>query len=241
MKRRVNLFSLMVGISLSIILMTSGTSTGEMLGSDAPDFVLTDLNGRPFQLTQNLDKHIILVYMQVYCHTCRQEVPLINQIQREYPNIHVIGISLGNDEAEVSEFKKVFHAQFTILPDPKKEILKKYLVSTVPLIDVIDKTGTIRYRGKLDALQDFKDILDAILQEKEVVGSDLWNKPPAFTLKTSEGQEISFQDILARKTILLTFFSLDNAMRAFNMPSVTFFRSASGSDSRNCEKTRSLV
>ena len=210
MKKRLSLFSAIAGTLLCIELMIPGISSGEMLGSDAPDFTLADSKGNPFKLSQNLDKYVVLVYMQAYCHTCREDVPLINQIYSEYPNIHVIGILIGNDEVEASEFKKAFHTQFLILPDPKKKVLRKYAISTVPLIDVIDKTGTIRFRGKLDSLTEFKDILDGILKMKEVIGANLWNRPPLFSLKTSEGRNFDFHDMWAKKTVLLTFFSLKN-------------------------------
>lgn len=164
MKRTVPLFVSIVGMLLSVTLMP-GASLGEMLGASAPDFVLTDSEGRPFQLSKKLDKHVVLVHMQVFCYECRQEVPLINQIVKEYLDIHIVAISTGNDEAEVSEFKKVFDVHYPILPDPDKVVLKKYSINSVPHIDVIDKTGTIRYRGEIHSLAEFKSILDGILQK----------------------------------------------------------------------------
>lgn len=79
MKRTVTLFVSIVGMLLSVTLMP-GASRGEMLGAGAPDFVLTDSEGCSFQLSKKLDKHVVLVHMQVFCYECRQEVPLINQI-----------------------------------------------------------------------------------------------------------------------------------------------------------------
>lgn len=178
-----------------------------MVGSDAPDFSLTDLQGNLLQLSKVRDKPVMLVHMQVYCHTCREEIPLINQIYREYKNVYVMALAIGNDKAEVSEFVKLFHPEFPILPDPRKQILQKYFITTVPLIDLIDKTGTIRYRGKLDSLSGFKGILEDLLKDKELVGSDLWNKPPDFTLPNSEGGEFHLGDHLGTKTLLLSFFS----------------------------------
>ncbi|MBI2875940.1 MAG: redoxin domain-containing protein [Candidatus Tectomicrobia bacterium] len=180
---------------------------GDIVGSDAPDFSLADLQGNTVQLSKIRDKPVVLVHMQVYCHTCREEVPLINQIYREYKNVRVLAVAVGNDSAEVSDFIKAFHAEFPILPDPQKQILKRYFLSTVPLIDLIDKSGTIRYRGKLHSMPEFKSILEDLLKDKEMVGSDLWNKPPDFTLPNSEGGEFHLGDHLGQKTLLLSFFS----------------------------------
>ncbi|MBI1987891.1 MAG: redoxin domain-containing protein [Nitrospinae bacterium] len=197
------------GLLLSVVLwlLPASLLAGDIVGSDAPDFSLTDLQGKLVQLSKIRDKPVMLVHMQVYCHTCREEVPMINQIYREYKNVYVMALAIGNDRAEVSEFVKIFHAEFPILPDPRKQILQNYFIPTVPLIDLIDKTGTIRYRGKLDSLPEFKGILEDILKDKEVVGADLWNKPPDFTLPNSEGGEFHLGEHLGKKTLLLSFFS----------------------------------
>ena len=139
-----------------------------------------------------------------------EEVSLFNKIYREHKDIQVIAIAIGNDNEETRTFKKSFKAEFLLLSDPQKEVYKKYFVHTVPLIDVIDRTGTIRYRGKIGVYAEFASIMEKIIKEKEVVGASLWNKPPDFTLVSTEGESVHLYDNIGKKTILITFLSVRN-------------------------------
>lgn len=195
-------------LPLLILLVLPQLAMADMLGSEAPDFSLKALEGNPVSLSRYHGKVVMLIHFNVYCHTCREEVPLINQIQRRHKNLQIIGIAIGNDREETLEFKKNYQPEFLLVPDPGKEVFKKYFVATVPLIDVIDRTGTIRYRGKFPGYEEFNSILEKIVEEKEVVGSDLWNMPPDFTLTTTQGEAFRLHDIIGKKTVLLTFLSI---------------------------------
>jgi peroxiredoxin len=179
-----------------------------MLGTAAPDFSLKDLEGNIISLSQFAGKPVLLIHLNAYCHTCREEVPLFNKIYREHKDIQVIAIAIGNDNEETLTFKKNFKAEFLLLTDPQQEVYRKYYVHTVPLIDVIDKTGTIRYRGKMGVYDEFASIMEKIIKEKEMVGASLWNKPPDFTLTSVEGEPFHLYGNIGEKTILITFLSV---------------------------------
>ena len=180
----------------------------DMLGTAAPDFSLKDLDGNVVSLSQFSGKPVLLIHLNAYCHTCREEVPLFNKIYREHKDIQVIAIAIGNDNEEALAFKKNFKAEFLLLTDPQQEVYQKYYVHTVPLIDVIDRTGTIRYRGKIGVYAEFASIMDKIITEKEMVGASLWNKPPDFTLASTGGEPFHLYDSIGEKTILITFLSV---------------------------------
>jgi peroxiredoxin len=179
-----------------------------MLGTAAPDFSLNDLEGTMVSLSQFSGKPVLLIHLNAYCHTCREEVPLFNKIYRENKDIQVIAIAIGNDNEEALTFKENFKVEFLLLTDPQQQVYQHYYVHTVPLIDVIDRTGTIRYRGKIGAYEEFASIMDNIVKEKEMVGASLWNKPPDFTLASTEGGPFHLYDNIGKKTILITFLSV---------------------------------
>lgn len=183
----------------------------DMFGTAAPDFSLKDLEGNIVSLSQFSGKPVLLIHLNTYCHSCREEVPLFNKIYREHKDIQVVAIFIGNDNEETRTFKKRFKAEFLLLTDPQQEVYKKYFVHTVPLIDVIDRTGTIRYRGKMGVYAEFVSIMEKIIKEKEAVGASLWNKPPDFTLVSTEGESFHLYDNIGEKTILITFMSVHDA------------------------------
>lgn len=192
-----------------ILLSLPQLVMADMLGVEAPGFSLKDLEGNLISLSSFPDKVVMLVHFNTYCHTCREDVPLINQIYQEHKSLQIIGIAYGNDNKETLEFIENYRPQYLILPDLQKKVYQKYFVHTVPLIDIVDRSGTIRYRGKLDSYKEFKSVMDKIVEEKAVmVGSELWNKPPDFTLSTTQSETFRFYDIIGKKTVLLTFFSV---------------------------------
>ncbi|MCK5009857.1 MAG: redoxin domain-containing protein [Deltaproteobacteria bacterium] len=196
--------------ALLILLVIPQLALAGMVGTAAPDFSLKNLEGNIISLSDFSGKPMLLVHFNAYCHICREEVPLINQIQRENKNMHIVGIAIANDKKETLQFKKNFKAEFLLLPDPQKEVFKKYYVTNIPTIDIIDETGTIRYRGKYPGQEELKSIIEEMDKKKVMTGTKLWDKPPDFTLNTSQGETFRLSDSIGKKTILLAFISVRN-------------------------------
>jgi peroxiredoxin len=191
-----------------IIVTIPRVVLGDIVGEAAPEFTMEDVDGNVVTLTGLSDKTLMLFHFNTYCHTCRQEVPTINKIQKNYPDLRVVGIAIGNDKNEVETFRKTFKSSYTILPDPEQKLYREYFVHTVPLVDIIDKTGTIRYRGKITNYEDFESVMKKIIEEKEVVGANLWNRAPDFTLENTRGEPFKLYDIIGKKTVMVTFLSV---------------------------------
>jgi len=184
--------------------------SSDMVGESAPDFSAKDVSGAVVSLSQFSYKTVMLFHFNVYCHTCREEVPLINTIQRNNKDLKIIGIAIGNDTKEVLEFQQNFKPEFTLIPDPQQELYKSFYVYTVPLVDIIDTTGTIRYRGKIGDYKAFLSATNEIMQDKLLVGAGLWNKAPDFTLTGTAGETFRLYDTIGQKQTLITFMSVHN-------------------------------
>ena len=191
-----------------MLLLVPQLVLGDIVGEAAPEFSMEDVDGNVVTLSRLSDKTLMLFHFNTYCHTCRQEVPTINKIQQNFPDMKVIGVAIGNDKEEAEAFRKTFKSEYTILPDPEQHLYRSYFVHTVPLIDIIDKTGTIRYRGKITNYADFESVMKKLIDEKEVVGPNLWNQAPDFTLKNTRGEQFRLYDITGEKTVLVTFLSV---------------------------------
>ena len=185
-------------------------AAADIVGESAPDFSATDVTGTVVSLSQFSYKTVLLFHFNVYCHSCREEVPLINTIQRNNKDLQVIGIAIGNDTREVLDFQQAFKPEFTLIPDPQQELYKSFYVYTVPLVDIIDTTGTIRYRGKIGDYQAFQSAMHEIMRDKSLVGAGLWNKAPDFTLTGTAGETFRLYDTIGQKQTLITFISVRN-------------------------------
>ncbi len=203
--------TLFMGAMLCILILFPAAGQADMTGAEAPEFFLQDIDGNIISLSRFTGSVLMLVHFNTYCHSCREEVARVNDIVHKYKNLRVVGIAIGNDREEVIEFKKKFKPAYDLVPDPQKQIYEKYFVRTVPLIDIIDRNGTIRFRGKLPAESELAPVIERAIAEKEApVGVALWNRPPDFSLTNTDGETFHLYDSIGKKTITLTFLSIRN-------------------------------
>ncbi len=59
-------------------------AAADMLGVEAVDFSLTDVDGSAVSLSTFSDRIVVLVHLNTYCYSCREEVPLLNEIQMQF-------------------------------------------------------------------------------------------------------------------------------------------------------------
>lgn len=194
---------------LCVVLWTC-PAAADIVGESAPDFSAGDVSGAVISLSQFSSKTVLLFHFNVYCHTCRDEVPLINTIQRNNQDVKVIGIAIGNEPKEVLDFQQAFKPEFTLIPDPEQKLYKSFYVYTVPLVDIIDTSGTIRYRGKISDYQAFQSAMHEIIRDTSPVGAGLWSKAPDFTLAGTAGETFRLYDTIGQKQTLITFLSVHN-------------------------------
>ena len=82
-----------------------------------------------FDLSRLTQPVILIEFLNVYCHTCRGQVPIFNRIYDTIArdphlagNVAMIGVAVGNSDREVAEFKQLFRARYPIITDPDKRI-----------------------------------------------------------------------------------------------------------------------
>ncbi len=77
----------------------------------APDFALTDIFGKPLQLSQYRGKVVLLDFWATYCGPCREEIPGFVKLQQEYGNqgFQIIGIS--EDEGGEAPVRDFYHQE----------------------------------------------------------------------------------------------------------------------------------
>jgi thiol-disulfide isomerase/thioredoxin len=114
--------------------------------SPAPDFSLRDLEGRAIQLSDLRGSTVILNFWATLCEPCREELPLLNRIAREYPDtLAVIAVETGEPEADVRSFAEALDLNsIRVLLDPSYQVRDLYLVRGLPTSFFVDSAGFIR-------------------------------------------------------------------------------------------------
>ncbi len=96
----------------------------ENLGLGGEDF---------FKVTDLGFERILVVLFSYYCNSCRKDAPKINAlndlIKREprlSERIRVVAIGMGNNTEEIEAFRRDYHVNFTLIPDPDFRVHKAF-------------------------------------------------------------------------------------------------------------------
>jgi thiol-disulfide isomerase/thioredoxin len=61
------------------------TEAKDVRGDKAPDFILTDLKGGQFRLSDQRGKPVLLIFGTTWCPSCREEIPHLKDISHNIP------------------------------------------------------------------------------------------------------------------------------------------------------------
>lgn len=115
-------------------------------GQQAPDFTLKTLSGERTSLSDVKGKKVLLNFWATWCKPCRQEMPAMEELQKEHSDVAVIAVnftSAEKSEKQVQNFADTYHLTFPILID-KKGINADYNVFSYPTTYILDEKGVIQ-------------------------------------------------------------------------------------------------
>ncbi|WP_158796415.1 TlpA disulfide reductase family protein [Pedobacter sp. L105] len=116
------------------------------MGSMAPVFAGTDINGHPIDLKALKGKMVVLNFWFTSCAPCISEMPEMNDMVAKYKDdnsVFFVAVTYNSPD-EVKAFLKRKDFKFNILAG-RADIIKEYGISGYPTSMVIDKTGNIAY------------------------------------------------------------------------------------------------
>src|SRR5256886_4302631 len=133
------------------------------VGSAAPDFSLTDANGKPHSLSQYKGKTVVLEWFNPDCPFVKKHYGTGNmqKLQQEYTGKGVVWLTIdsnapgteGNLSAEQAQ--KVMDSwkthQTALLLDPESRVARSYGAKNTPNMVVINPEGKIVYEGAIDS------------------------------------------------------------------------------------------
>ena len=116
------------------------------VGRPAPSFKLPDLNGRQVSLDQYKGKVVMLDFWATWCGPCRMTMPLLEKLQREYPNNMVLlAINLQEAPKDVREYVREQNVNSEVLLDESGSVGESYGTGSIPMQVLIDKAGIVRH------------------------------------------------------------------------------------------------
>ncbi len=120
------------------------------VGRPAPQFTTRTLDNHFLRLWDLRGKIVVLDFWATWCTPCKQQMPTLDRLQRDYAGkgVRVIGLSLDTTQATL--VRPTVHAlgiRYTIGLDPKRNIAAgiRYNAGALPCIYVIDQGGILRW------------------------------------------------------------------------------------------------
>ena len=166
-KKLVVVAVLAVAMQVSCRSSQSGSAPGA-IHSDAPDFSLQDVDGKPLTLSANRGKVVLLNFWATWCTPCRAEIPEFERFQTTYgqQGLQVVGISMDDDAKPVREFSQQLKMNYPVALGNDKLAQSYGGVLGLPVSFLIGRDGRIaaKYVGAAEipvVEQEIKTLLAA--------------------------------------------------------------------------------
>jgi peroxiredoxin len=134
--------------------------TSPVLGKPAPDFTLTDLDGKQIKLAALKGKVVVLEWFNPGCPFVKRShtVGSLSGTAQRHMKDGVVWLGInsgaagkqGADQKQTIDAVKTWSISNPILRDETGKVGKAYGATNTPNMFVIDKTGTVVYAGAID-------------------------------------------------------------------------------------------
>lgn len=170
----------------TIVWLQSAKYEPLVIGKPAPDFALTDLNDKPYRLSDFRGKVVFLNFWATWCAPCREEMPSMEILNRNFEKDGLVILAVSIDRVtttkDIPPFVKSMNLTFPVLIDSWGQTDKPYKRMGVPETFIIDQQGIIREIvigprdwSRLDSLQVLTKLLNvtpkaAVTEQPGVAG-----------------------------------------------------------------------
>ncbi len=136
------------------------------VGDAAPALVVPELDGQPFDLSEQRGKVVVVNFWATWCPPCREEMPALDAFYRRYhgQGREMIGLSADrpHDRSDVHKVMQSFSYPAAILDDAKVNDFAS--PDVLPVTFVVDRSGVIRAKLTSDQTPvSEKSLTDAVL------------------------------------------------------------------------------
>jgi len=109
----------------------------------APDFSLEDLSGKRLSLKDLKGKVVFLNFWATWCVPCRQEMPFMEALHREFKDrgLEVVAVNFREDRKTAQKFFAELGLTFRALLDLDGGVSNEYGAWSLPLTYVINRKG----------------------------------------------------------------------------------------------------
>jgi thiol-disulfide isomerase/thioredoxin len=114
-----------------------------------PALVLTELDGRPFPVSQLHGKTVLLNFWATWCVPCRAEMPALDALHRAYRRrgFLVLAVNFKEPAPDVRRFVQSLGVSFPIALDADGEMSRVLKVRGLPVSYLLDRDGRLIWKA----------------------------------------------------------------------------------------------
>ena len=140
--------SLAVLAACAVLVPGPATQAAADSRGPAPDFKLPlrGGKGKDLSLSQLRGQVVMLNFWASWCGPCRQEMPLLESIQKKYKPLGftMVGVNVEPDSAEAEKFLQQTPVSFPVAYDRDSSVSKLFRVKGMPSTVIVDRKGNTR-------------------------------------------------------------------------------------------------
>lgn len=119
------------------------------IGTDAPDFAASHLDGKPMKLSDFCGKPVLLSFWFYSCATCREELPRLQKLSAEYAvrGLVTLAVNFGDQPETIGAYFEKEKFTFTPAVQNKGEVSSAFGVRAYPSSYLIGPDGKVVWRA----------------------------------------------------------------------------------------------
>jgi peroxiredoxin len=152
---------------LSAFFLLSGTGIAGVvrIGEEAPGFSLPDLSGTSVSLDGKRGD-VVLLYFWAQCVACQRQLPGLERLYGKHrgKGFSILAVNVGQKPMIVEFYAKQSELTFPVLVDEKMSVSRRYGVTRVPTLYLLDRQGVVREKvlGEIESEKLEKMLLAAL-------------------------------------------------------------------------------
>lgn len=130
-----------------VLALNTGSAFAVSAGDTAPEFKIPRLESKGMiSLKQYRGKVVYVDFWASWCGPCRQSLPALNAIRKDYRKrgFEVIAINLDEEHDDAMEFLKEFPVAYPTARDTSGKVPEAYGLVGMPTAYLVDRKGKVQ-------------------------------------------------------------------------------------------------
>lgn len=132
-------------IAIALCLWVTACDRGgppRAVGRPAPAFTIRD-GPQTASLAQYRGHVLLLNFWASWCAPCVDEIPSLEALHRQLPQIAILAVSIDDDPTAYERFLAQYRVDFPTIRDPSQTVMHRYGTVQIPETYLIDQQGRI--------------------------------------------------------------------------------------------------